>query len=96
MDLAHALKVALQTGKVRLGLDETLQSAKDKKAKILIVAKSCPDHSLLEKNRFDRIPIYHYDGSAVDLGAACGKPFPVSALAVLDPGSSAILSLETS
>ena len=33
MDLAHALKVALQTGKVRLGLDETLQSAKDKKAK---------------------------------------------------------------
>ena len=96
MDLAHALKVALQTGKVRLGLDETLQSAKDKKAKILIVAKSCPDTTLLEKSRFDRIPIYHYDGSAVDLGAACGKPFPVSALAVLDPGSSAILSLETS
>jgi large subunit ribosomal protein L30e len=96
MDLAHALKVALQTGKVRLGLEETLQSAKDKKAKILIIAKSCPDLSLLEKKRYDRIPIYHYDGSAVDLGAACGKPFPVSALAVLDPGSSAILSLETS
>jgi large subunit ribosomal protein L30e len=95
MDIAHALKVALQTGKVRLGLEESLQSAKDKKAKILIVAKTCPDLTLLEKNRFDRIPIYHYDGSAVDLGAACGKPFPVSVLAVLEPGSSAILSLET-
>lgn len=96
MDLAHALKVALQTGTVRLGVSETLASAKEKKAKLLIVAKSCPERSLTGEKRFDRIPIYHYDGTAVDLGAACGKPFPVSALAVLDPGSSAILSLETS
>jgi large subunit ribosomal protein L30e len=95
MDIAHALKVALQTGKVRLGLDETVASAKAKQAKILIVAKSCPNPTLTGQRRFDKIPIYHYDGSAVDLGAACGKPFPVSALAVLDPGSSAILSLET-
>lgn len=96
MDLAHALKVALQTGQVRLGLSESLESAKEKKAKLLIVAKSCPNAALTGERRFDRIPIYHYDGTAVDLGAACGKPFPVSALAVLDPGSSAILSLETS
>ncbi|HKV89909.1 MAG TPA: 50S ribosomal protein L30e [Thermoplasmata archaeon] len=95
MDLAHALKVALQTGKVRLGVTETVESAKAKKAKILIVAKTCPEASLTGQRRFDRIPIYHFEGTAVDLGAACGKPFPVSALAVLDPGSSAILSLET-
>ena len=95
MDLAHALKVALQTGQVRLGLSETLESAKEKRAKLLIVAKSCPNASLTGERRFDRIPIYHYEGSAVELGAACGKPFPISALAVLDAGSSAILSLES-
>ena len=95
MDLAHALKVALQTGKVRLGLNESLESAREKKAKLLIVAKSCPEKKLTEERRFDRIPIYHYDGSAVELGSACGKPFPISVLAVLEPGSSAILSLET-
>jgi large subunit ribosomal protein L30e len=95
MDLAHALKVALQTGQVRIGLTETLASAEAKKARLLIVAKSCPEPKLTKERRFDRIPIYHYDGTAVELGAACGKPFPISALAVLEPGSSAILTLET-
>ena len=95
MDLAHALKVALQTGQVRIGLTESMESAKAKKARLLIVAKSCPEKKLTEERRFDKIPIYHYDGSAVELGAACGKPFPISALAVVEPGSSAILTLET-
>jgi large subunit ribosomal protein L30e len=95
MDLAHALKVALQTGQVRIGVTEVLASAKEKKAKLLIVSKTCPSKSLTDEKKFDKIPIYHFDGTAVDLGAACGKPFPISALAVLDPGSSAILSLES-
>ena len=95
MDLSHALKVALQTGKVRIGVHESVASAKGRKAKLLIVAKSCPFDPLKKENRFEKVPVYHYDGSSVELGAACGKPFPISALAILDPGSSAILSLET-
>jgi large subunit ribosomal protein L30e len=95
MDLAHALKVALQTGKVRVGLSETLEAAKAHQAKLLIVASSCPEEKLTGHVQFDKVPIYHYDGDAVELGAACGKPFPISALAVVDAGSSAILSLET-
>jgi len=95
MDLAHALKVALETGKVKIGLEETLDAAKGKKAKLLIVAKSCPDASLRTDRSVGKIPIYHYDGSAVELGQACGKPFPISAMAILDAGSSAILTLQT-
>jgi len=95
MDLAHALKVALDTGTVKLGLTETLEAAKAKKAKLVIVAKSCPDATLTQHRTLGKVPIYHYEGSAVDLGQACGCPFPVSAMAVLDPGSSAILTLET-
>ncbi len=95
MDLAHALKVALQTGKVRIGLTQSLEAASSKAAKLLIVASSCPEKKLTGPARFDRIPIYHYEGTAVELGAACGKPFPISALAIVDAGSSAILSLET-
>jgi large subunit ribosomal protein L30e len=95
MDLAHALKVALETGKVRLGVHETLEAAEAKKAKLLIVTKSCPDEKLRSERAYGKIPIYHYDGSAVDLGQACGRPFPISAMAILDAGSSAILSLET-
>ncbi len=95
MDLAHALKVALETGQVRLGLAETRAAAEEKKAKLLIVAKSCPDAKLRTDRAVGKIPIYHYDGSAVELGQACGRPFPISAMAIVDPGSSAILTLET-
>lgn len=95
MDLAHALKVALQTGKVRIGLAESKAAAEGKHAKLLIVAKSCPDSTLTEKRAVGKVPIYHYDGDAVELGAACGKPFPISVLAIVEPGSSAILSLES-
>lgn len=95
MDLAHALKVALQTGTVKLGVTETLKTAKSKKARLLIIAQSCPEPKLTGSKKYERIPIYHYSGTAVELGAALGKPFPVSALAVVDAGSSALLSLET-
>ncbi len=95
MDIAHALKVALETGTVKIGLSESLASAKAKKARLLIVASTCPDSALKESKRLEKIPIFHFEGTAVELGAALGKPFPVSALAVIDAGSSALLSLET-
>jgi large subunit ribosomal protein L30e len=95
MDLAHALKVALETGKVKIGLAETLDAANAKKARLLIVAKTCPDPKLAKERAIGKIPVYHYEGTAVDLGQACGRPFPISAMAIVDPGSSAILSLET-
>ena len=38
--------------------------------------------------------IYTYEGSSVQLGKACGKPFMVSALAIVDPGESDLLSLK--
>jgi large subunit ribosomal protein L30e len=95
MDLGHALKVAIQTGKVKIGVHETVASAKARRAKLLIVSTSVPFEPLQKEGRFERVPVYHFTGTSVELGAACGKPFPISALAILDPGSSAILSLET-
>jgi large subunit ribosomal protein L30e len=95
MDLAHALKLALETGKVKLGVEETRAAAEAKKAKLLIVASTCPDEKLRSDRALGKIPIFHYPGTAVELGQACGRPFPVSAMAILDAGSSAILTLET-
>jgi large subunit ribosomal protein L30e len=95
MDLAHALKVALETGTVRIGLSESLDAAKAKKARLLIVSKTCPDATLTKERVLGKVPVYHFEGTAVDLGQACGRPFPISVMAILDPGSSAILTLET-
>jgi len=95
MDLAHALKVALETGTVRISVHETRAAAESKKARLVIVANSCPDEALRTGHKIGSAPIYHYEGTAVDLGQACGRPHPISAMAILDPGSSAILSLDT-
>lgn len=95
MDLGHALKVALDTGHVELGVEQSVKSARAHTARLLIVATTCPERKLTGSRKFEEVPVYHFEGTAVDLGAACGRPFPVSALAILDPGSSAILSLET-
>ena len=55
MDLAHALKVALETGKVQIGLTETLAAAESKKARLLIVAKTCPN--VIEGGRVEIRPM---------------------------------------
>ena len=39
------------------------------------------------------VRVFTYDGNNMELGAICGKPFSVSALAVIDKGTSNILSL---
>ncbi|EQD42437.1 60S ribosomal protein L30 [mine drainage metagenome] len=60
-----------------------------------MVASTCPDDRLKRERTVGKIPIFHYPGTAVELGRACGRPFPVSAMAILDAGASAILTLET-
>jgi large subunit ribosomal protein L30e len=39
------------------------------------------------------VPVYSYQGIGKDLGSACGKPFSVAALAVIEPGESEIMAL---
>jgi large subunit ribosomal protein L30e len=59
-----------------------------------VIAQNCPekfrDRIKSEKNLF----IHTFDGSSVALGKACGKPFMVSTLAIVDPGESDILTLK--
>ncbi|MBR0271131.1 MAG: ribosomal L7Ae/L30e/S12e/Gadd45 family protein, partial [Methanobrevibacter sp.] len=41
--------------------------------------------------KLSEIPCHIYDGTSVDLGSVCGKPFTVATLIVNDPGDSTIL-----
>jgi large subunit ribosomal protein L30e len=40
------------------------------------------------------VPVYGYQGMGKDLGSACGKPFSVAALAIIEPGDSEIMALQ--
>ena len=45
-------------------------------------------------SNLSEIPVHIFDGSSVDLGSICGKPFTVSVLVIQEPGDSNILELK--
>ena len=96
IDVNKAIATTAKTGKIQLGANSALKSAKTKKAKLIIVASNCPQETrkVIEYYcQLSDIPVSIYKGTSVDLGAVCGKPFEVSALSVREPGDSNILKI---
>jgi large subunit ribosomal protein L30e len=96
IDVNKQIEIAVRTGKVSFGVKEALDAARFAKAKLLIMASNCPEPhrlNILEYAKQSSVPMYNYQGSSVDLGGACLKPFLVSVLTVKEPGDSEILKL---
>lgn len=89
MTIERDLKMAIETGKVVFGIKECKKAITQKKAKLLILASNCPDENMNNQD----VKTYNYGDSNIELGQACGKPFPISALVVIEEGSSNILAL---
>lgn len=94
MDFNASLRRAIKTGNVILGQNKTEQCIKEGKAQIVVVAQNCPEQFKKQLAAEKDIFIHTFDGSSVALGKACGKPFMVSTLAVVDAGESDILTLK--
>jgi len=93
VDLSKALRRALKTGVVYLGSKRTIKAVRNGKAKLVVVAKNCPEDVMEKLKKYD-VRIVTYDGTNMELGAICGKPFSVAALAVIDEGESEILNIK--
>ena len=91
IDVARALKTASTTGEIRFGLEQTRRSLKSGEAKMIVVSSNCPARSELVSS--SSVKTYVFPGTNVELGAACGKPYAISALAIVRPGDSNILSV---
>jgi len=99
IDLDKAIATAVKTGKVSLGAKSTVKNAKLGKSKLVVVASNCPKkvrEDLEYYCNLSKIPLLVYEGSSVNLGAVCRKPFTVSALSIRDPGESEILKIARS
>jgi len=93
MDLNKSLRLAIDTGKVSVGSKQSCKAINSGSAKLVILASNCPKETIdMAKN--GESPVYSFNGNNSVLGAACGKPFPVSAIAILDKGKSDILTLK--
>ncbi len=96
IDTDKAIVTVVKTGKVSLGANSTIQSAKMGKAKLIILAANCPKNTREDIEYYcqlSNVPLTIYKGSSIDLAAVCGKPFVISALSIKEPGDSEILSL---
>jgi large subunit ribosomal protein L30e len=96
MDFTVSLRKAIKTGDVILGRNKTEESIQQGKARLVILAKNGEESFKQLASRKEGLPVHVYEGTSMQLGKACGKPFLVSALAVVDPGESDILSLKES
>lgn len=93
MDINKSIKTAVTTGKVVFGLEQTLKALKTGSAKLVITSSNCPDKHVTAINEFKNVSTHRFNGTNIDLGSACGKPFAVAVLSVINAGDSDILAL---
>jgi large subunit ribosomal protein L30e len=96
MDIDRGIRVAVDTGSVTLGSDKSLQALKLGKGKLVIIAKNCPKDIAEDVEHYSKlsdVPVYTYEGTSVELGSVCGRPYTVAPLIIKDPGDSTILEI---
>ena len=97
MDIERGIRVAVDTGKVILGSNKSIQAIKLGNGELVVMAANAPKNlkeDIEVYSKLSEMPVHIFDGSSVELGSICGKPFTVSVLVVQEPGDSNILELK--
>ena len=94
MEFNKSVRLVVDTGKVALGTEKALKMALSGSAKMVVVARNMVRDKRRDLEHYCRmanVPVVEFDGTSIELGTVCGKPFPVSALSVIEEGHSDIL-----
>ena len=97
MSLNQSIASAVSTGKCKVGVKSSLDAIRTDEAKLVIIAANCPQDEREDLERFAQlgnVRVRIFEGTSWDLGETVGKPFMVSAIAVLEPGDSKILKMD--
>lgn len=90
------LRMAVATGRVHLGSKMAMREMRRGRARMAIISSNCPEgikRRIETYGRLAKAPVMQHQKDSLDLGLLCGKPFPVSAIVINDPGDSKILNL---
>ena len=90
-----AIRLTVESGKVAYGYRNAIRNCSLKTTKLFILAENAPldiTKSLARANK-SGIPLLNYEGSSMELGSICGRPYTVSVLSVFDFGNSDIKKL---
>ncbi len=95
--LSSAIRLAVESGKVGFGSRKGIKDILMGNIKLAVIASNVPPSLAEDVRRFgeiSEIPLVMFPGTSIELGSICGKPFPVSVLAVYEEGVSNILEFE--
>jgi large subunit ribosomal protein L30e len=98
MDVAHSIRMAVDTGKVVLGSQRSIKLVLTGEPKAVVLAANAPAMLRADVLRYAgkaSVPVIPYSGTSIELGTVCGKPFPISVMCVMEQGNSDILSAAT-
>jgi len=85
MELEKLIKEKIKQGKVVIGYKTVIKSLKGARPELVVLAANTPDDKkkMIELNaKISKVQVKEYPKDGVDLGLLCGKPFPVSVLAI--------------
>ncbi len=95
MDIIKELRTASGNGTLLYGQRQTENGCADGDVSLVLVAANCPESYVDHLKASHPDVIIHQVGIVNrDLGLACGKPFAVSTVGIIDPGISDLLQLE--
>ncbi len=96
MDFATEMKKVLKDGEITIGEKSVKKGLLNGSVKMVVVASNAAEGLKEDLKRYaglSKIKYYEYPEPTKELGYACAKPFPVSAIAIVKEGSSKILQI---
>ena len=94
MDIKKQLNVAITTGKVALGSNQTINSLLHDNPKTVLISSNCPKEQRETITYYCKLANIHcttLKENSAEIGSSCGRPHPISAVSILDQGESNIL-----
>lgn len=95
VDIQKAIRMCIDTGKFSLGLSGTKKKTLNGEGKLILISSNLAAEDradLLKYSQISKIVVLDVDADSRELGSLCGKPFPVSAMMIMDAGDSPIMN----
>ncbi len=94
-DLKTKINNVMKTGKSVIGVNQVVETLLTNNPKLIILSSNCPDNKkedIIYYSKLVQVLVKSVKEDGIELGSICGKPFPVSAIGILDEGDSDIFS----
>jgi len=85
MDLEKTIKENLKEDKVIIGFKSVIKILKKGSPQMIVLANNIPEENkkmIIHNAQISNVEIKEYQNDNVNLGLVCGKPFPISVLAI--------------